>query len=120
MAFPFDDLDPAPRAALGATQRIAAVSLDSTSRLMQLATQIDGATAIFNGSATSLGLLLNDTELSRGWATLPTLYQDSVHKALDLSRQCYELATRTHDELARAIEQQAAIAEKVRVGNMDN
>jgi hypothetical protein len=97
------------KANLDATRQYATIYMEGVEQMFQLPMQ--AMRDLFKTSE-QLGATWLETSLSKALADWPALYQDNMQKAMEAMRAYVETATKAQGELARFMQEQAALTNK--------
>jgi Phasin protein len=98
------------KANLDAARQYATMSVEGAERMLQL--PIEATREFVIKGSDQFTTMWLDTSLFKALADWPALYQDNMQKAMDVARTYLETATKAQSELARFIQEQAAITNK--------
>jgi len=97
------------KANLDATRQYATTYMEGVEQMLQLPMQ---AARDFFKSSEQLNATWLETNLSKALADWPALYQDNIQKTMEAARAYIETATKAQGELARFMQEQAALTNK--------
>lgn len=95
---------------LDTARQYATMSVEGAERLLQL--PIEAAREFFVKGSDQFTTTWRETSFSKALADWPTVYQDNVQKANDVTRTYLETVAQAQAEFARLLQEQAALANK--------
>jgi hypothetical protein len=95
---------------LDAARQYATMCVEGAQRMLQV--PIEAAGEFFGKGSDQFTTMWRESSLSKALADWPTVYQDNMQKAMDVTRAYLETVTRVQTEFARSIQEQAVLVNK--------